>query len=144
MRDDAVLASDAERGDVVDMLQQAHVEGRLTQAELAERIGAALAARTRGELARLIEDLPGSGPAGVPAVYGAVPVPEPVGPALPERSELRAAWTAWAIASSVTFVVWGITAIAATQWVFPWFLWVAGPWGAVLLVKTLTQRGRNG
>jgi hypothetical protein len=143
MTDDAVRASDAERGEVVDLLQQAHVEGRLTEDELAERIGAALAARTRGELAGLIGDLPGSGPSAVPAVYGAVPVPEPVGPRLPERSELRAAWTAWAIASSVTFVVWGITAITAGG-MYPWFLWVAGPWGAVLLVKSLAQRGRNG
>ena len=139
MTDDSVLASDAERDAVVDLLQLAHAEGRLSDDEVGQRIGAALAARTRGQLAELTADLPGTAVA-VPPMYDSVPVPAPAQPPVPVRNDLRSQWTAWAIASSVTFVVWGITAATAGAW-YPWFLWVAGPWGAVLLVKTLTGRG---
>jgi uncharacterized protein DUF1707/2TM domain-containing protein len=54
-------ASDAERERTVGLLRDHAVEGRLTSEEMAERIEAAFAARTRGELAALTEDLPGAG-----------------------------------------------------------------------------------
>jgi hypothetical protein len=63
----AVLASDAERGDVVRILEHAMSEGRLTPVEAEERIETAYAARTMGELAVLTDGLPvsfgSSGPA---------------------------------------------------------------------------------
>jgi Domain of unknown function (DUF1707) len=54
----AVRASDGERDQVVALLQRHFAEGRLTQAELEERAGAALAARTRDQLRALTADLP--------------------------------------------------------------------------------------
>ncbi|WP_419994615.1 DUF1707 SHOCT-like domain-containing protein [Streptomyces boninensis] len=51
-------ASHAERDRVVEVLRVAAGDGRLTGAELDERVGAALAARTQGELAGLTADLP--------------------------------------------------------------------------------------
>ena len=51
-------ASDAEREAVVRRLEQAFRDGRLTVVEFDERIQAAYAARTRGELDDLTEDLP--------------------------------------------------------------------------------------
>ena len=54
----AINASDAERDATCDVLRAAAGEGRLTFEELADRIEAALTARTRGELARLTRDLP--------------------------------------------------------------------------------------
>lgn len=51
------LASDADRDIAVDMLCAAVADGRLTLAELDERVGAALSARTLTELAALIVDL---------------------------------------------------------------------------------------
>jgi hypothetical protein len=51
-------ASDADRDTAVDILCAAVAEGRLTLAELDERAGAALSARTTCELAALIADLP--------------------------------------------------------------------------------------
>jgi len=57
----ALLASDAERERTVARLRRAVAEGRLTVEELDERSERAYAARTRGELAALIEDLPGAG-----------------------------------------------------------------------------------
>jgi Domain of unknown function (DUF1707) len=54
----AVRASDGERDQVVALLQRHFAEGRLTQAELEERAGAAFAARTRDQLRALTADLP--------------------------------------------------------------------------------------
>ena len=132
--DDPTRASDAERSRTVNRLQQAHVDGRLGADEVAERIEAALRAKTRGDLADLVRDLPG------PAQEQVVPVPQPAAPARQRGESLGAAWAAWGIASSVTFVIWLITAATAGFQTYPWFLWVAGPWGAVLLVTTIVRK----
>ena len=58
--DQAIRASDGERDQVVAQLQRHFADGRLTQAELGERVGAALAARTRDQLHALTADLPGA------------------------------------------------------------------------------------
>ena len=60
---DSLRASDGEREQVVDLLREHCAEGRLTPAELEERIDAAHAARTVGELEALTRDLPVHGPA---------------------------------------------------------------------------------
>ncbi|MFJ4688395.1 DUF1707 domain-containing protein [Streptomyces sp. NPDC091377] len=54
--------SHAERDRVVEVLTVAAGDGRLTAEELDERVGAALVARTAGELAVLTADLPVSEP----------------------------------------------------------------------------------
>ena len=56
-------ASDDDREQVVDLLREHCAEGRLTPAELGERIDAAYGARTVGELEALTRDLPTRGPA---------------------------------------------------------------------------------
>ena len=58
--------SDAEREAAVVRLREAGGEGRLTLEELAERVEAADAARTRGELDALTADLPAGRGAAVP------------------------------------------------------------------------------
>jgi hypothetical protein len=55
---DALRASDAERQTTSRRLQAACVEGYLTLEDFSERVGRALAAQTRGELAVLTHDLP--------------------------------------------------------------------------------------
>jgi hypothetical protein len=57
----AVRASDAEREQTVALLRRSFADGRLTQAELEERAGAAYAARTRAQLHDLTADLPAAG-----------------------------------------------------------------------------------
>ena len=57
----AVRASDAEREQAVALLQRNFADGRLTQAQLEERAGAAYAARTRAQLRDLTADLPDAG-----------------------------------------------------------------------------------
>lgn len=59
-RDGQVRASDHERDEAVARLQRGFTDGRLSQAELTDRVGTALAARTRAELQALTADLPGA------------------------------------------------------------------------------------
>ena len=129
-------ASDAERDAAAGRLREAHAEGRLTVEEFSERLDAALAARTRGDLEALTRDLP------------APPGPAPSRPrtgdeAAPARragtapTGLQAAWGVWAFAVLVNLVVWGVVSLSQGRPVYFWPAWVAGPWGAVLLVRTL-------
>jgi hypothetical protein len=59
-------ASDAERERTVDALRSHAAAGRLDAEELEERLGRALAARSRSDLAALLEDVPET--RGAPAV----------------------------------------------------------------------------
>jgi hypothetical protein len=49
---------DADRNRTADLLKEAHADGYLTLEEVDQRLTAALAARTRGELDELVADLP--------------------------------------------------------------------------------------
>ena len=69
-----MLASDADREQVVEILTAAFVQGRLTIDELRLRVGLALASRTYAELAPMIADIP------APPLK-APPAPRPVRPA---------------------------------------------------------------
>ena len=55
---DRLLLSDAERDEGVRALERACVEGRLTLGEFSDRVEGAFAARSRGDLAPLLADLP--------------------------------------------------------------------------------------
>ena len=68
-------ASDEDREKAADALRRHCGAGRLTVDELDERLGAAFAARTVGELAELLDDLP-----------GAVVAPRPAPPRAPAYS----------------------------------------------------------
>lgn len=61
MANSELLASNQERDRAVDVLRVAAGDGRLTAAELDQRLEVALTARTRGELAALTADLPTAG-----------------------------------------------------------------------------------
>jgi hypothetical protein len=129
-------ASDAERDAVATRLREAHAEGRLSVEEFSERLDAALAARTRGDLEALTRDLPApAGPARRRPRTGDEAAPARRGSGGP--TGLQAAWGVWAFAVLVNLVVWGAVSIAEGRPVYFWPGWVAGPWGAVLLVRTL-------
>jgi hypothetical protein len=59
---DELLTSDAERRALQAELSDACAQGRLSLEEFSERLDRANAARTRGELAVLVGDLPGTAP----------------------------------------------------------------------------------
>ena len=143
-------ASDADRDRVAALLRDAHAEGRLDIDELTERLDATYASRTYGELAALTQDLPVRGdrpppvpaPEPMPASAPAVPGPPGRPPARRTDRDLRGAWAAWGVAVSVNVVIWLLVAITSGP-VYFWPMWVAGPWGAVLLVLTVADRGRR-
>lgn len=66
-------ASHEDRDEVVERLRVAAGDGRLTADELDERLEVALTARTHGELAALLTDLPAAGPAWTGAVAAVSP-----------------------------------------------------------------------
>ena len=53
-----------------------------------------------------------------------------------------AAWGTWATAVLVTSVIWFVSGLSG-DWGYFWPVWVAGPWGAVLLARTLFGPGRR-
>ena len=83
--DQHIRVSDADRNAVAELLGQHYADGRLDQAEFDERISRTMAAKTRGDLAGLFDDLPEGGPAGAgPAGPGG-----PNDPAVPYRRRRR-------------------------------------------------------
>ena len=113
--DDALRASDPERDAVVEQLRDHAAAGRLEADELEERVGAALGARTRGELAAPLSELP----------------------RLPRRRRRRrgpldALHPAWAVYVSVfalLVVIWAATGLG-----YFWPIWPAAGWGLGLLL----------
>jgi hypothetical protein len=103
-------ASDADRDAVVSELGEHFQAGRLTAAELDERTGQALIARTYGELTGLLADLPASRPASaIPAASspGAWSRPAPGRMAPPVRPALAGLVIA-ALVLAVAFGGWGL------------------------------------
>ena len=110
---------DTDRNRTADLLKEAHAAGYLTLEETDERLGTALAARTRGELDRLVVDLPpewrasqerGQQPPGPPSRQPSVLPPE----------------AAWLV--PLVMVVTGVILLAVLTrgfWFFPWpLLWI--------------------
>jgi hypothetical protein len=62
--DQHIRVSDAERNSVAELLGQHYADGRLDQTEFDERISRTMAAKTRGDLTGLFDDLPETGPNG--------------------------------------------------------------------------------
>lgn len=82
--DHMIRASDQDRDVVVTALREAYTAGRLTLEEFDERMTAAYASRTWGELRKLTEDLPAQPILG--ADVPGRPMPESVLPVHPPRS----------------------------------------------------------
>jgi hypothetical protein len=137
-------AGDADRELVLERLRAAQAEGRLDLEEFDERVTATLAARTYGELAALTADLPGGPPE--PRPLGAPPAsPAPRGPTPAARAagrdaDLRGAAAGWAAVSVTCLVIWAVVGVTAGGLGHPWWIWVAGPWGVVLLMSWLGAR----
>ncbi len=134
-------ASDGDRDRVAAALREHMAEGRLTVDEFNERLEQVYGSRTYGELARLTSDLPEIDlhtlPAALDRTAGRPPSPR-------GRTALKAAWGAWATASAINWVIWLIVSIGSSDMIYPWPLWVMGPWGAVLLMSTIFGRGDQG
>lgn len=150
---DDLRAGNAEREVVVRRLNEAFGEGRLDLGELDQRIAAAYAAKTMGDLRPLLADLPApSGrpaPLGRPAMPVAAPRPMPLltGPAARAVEHVggRPAWIrwqyyVWTSIVAVNVMIWVLVSLGTGDWIYPWPLWVAGPWGIVILAQDVVAR----
>ncbi|WP_329107158.1 DUF1707 domain-containing protein [Micromonospora sp. NBC_01699] len=139
-------AADADRQLVAERLRLAVDEGRLDLYEYDERLRAAYAAKTYAELDGLVADLPE--PATVrradltPAVGTAARDPLVPGPdgRYPDatRRWLLENWTPYFSVVTITVAGWAIISMMAWEVLYFWPIWVAGPWGAMLLVGTVS------
>jgi Domain of unknown function (DUF1707) len=145
-----IRASDRERQEVVDRLRSAVEDGRLKMEEYVDRMGRAYQAVTYGDLAPLHADLPGLGP-----TAGRETPPPTTAPCayvtwrglfagLP--AALKGLWTMWLTAVLINVVVWALVSGTTGHLIYPWPVWVAGPYGAALLALsaavTLFRRTR--
>jgi hypothetical protein len=118
---------DADRNRTAELLREAHVAGYLTLEELDERLGTALAARTRGELERLTADLPPEWRAGQ----------EPRRRPPPRQRAAFPPELAWLLPLVVIVTALLVLAVVARGfYFFPWpLLWIFFAFG---------RRGRSG
>lgn len=135
-------ASDGDREKIAGRLRDAHADGRLSVDEFQLRIDALYDARTYGEIEPLVRDLP--------VVRSATTAPtskvvqEASSTAIRKRTggdkAMAVLWTIWACAVSVNLVIWTLVSITNLEFTYFWPIWVAGPWGAVLLSIHLVRR----
>ncbi|GGF96700.1 hypothetical protein GCM10007304_08340 [Rhodococcoides trifolii] len=109
-----IRIGDHERQAAVDALTTAVGEGRLTLSEFERRSGIAWAAVHSEDLESVLHDLP---------------QPEPT----PER--VPNDWIPWIAVNVLCVGIWLATCLAGASLLYPWPIWVAGPWGVILLAS---------
>jgi len=139
--DPRIRASDADRDRTAEFLREHLAAGRLTQEEFSERLDKAYAAKTLGELDELLADLPAIDlyklpDEGLPRQRGRGGLPPLPWLMAPGRVTpgWRAAWGSWATASLIAFLVWLLSGHPDNLW----FLWIAGPYGIILLGRRIS------
>ena len=143
-------AGDADRERVAERLRAALNEGRLDLHEYDDRLRRTYAAKTYADLDGLLSDLPDVAPAARSQVVPATPageslewVPGPDG-RYPDatRRWLWEHWNSYVGVILILSVIWFLSNLGGKDEVsFYWPVWVAGPWGAVLLWQTIQGLG---
>lgn len=136
-------AGDADREHVADQLRQALERGQLDLGEYDERLRKTYAAKTFGDLEGLLDDLPDTVPVekaqlALRAKSGDPMVPGPDGryPYATARW-LAHTWDGYFLAVGIVVAIWAVMCLLTAEWMYFWPGWVAGPWGAVLLISTV-------
>ncbi|MFG1871408.1 DUF1707 SHOCT-like domain-containing protein [Micromonospora arborensis] len=145
---DGMRAADADRAAVADRLRVALDEGRLDLHEYDERLQRAYAARTYAELEALLSDLPPVTPAQRSALAPAAPGAPAVDPVAGQPDQvsgrgvtarwLADLWQPYPQVILVVVIIWAVTSLLSQELLYFWPAWVAGPWGAVLLIRTVS------
>jgi Domain of unknown function (DUF1707) len=141
-------AGDGDRLKVVEVLQGALDEGRLSLSEYDERVATAYKALTYADLNVLLADLPHvpHGVLAIPTQAAALRPhePEPVAPVRSKRKRKRRIplplmilWTIWLAGVGVNLAVWLLVSVASGHAHYFWPMWVIGPAGAALLAATI-------
>jgi uncharacterized protein DUF1707 len=144
--DPRIRASDADRDRAAEALREHHALGRLSIEEFQERLDRVYEAKTLGDLDDLMSDLPAIDlyQLPIPAGHRFVPPRVPAASAHDRMSPAwRAAWASWASVTLVCVVIWLIAAVSGGAGFF-WPIWVAGPFGAVLLARWIFGTGPAG
>ncbi|MBM0232445.1 DUF1707 domain-containing protein [Micromonospora sp. STR1_7] len=140
-------AADADREAVADRLRAALGEGRLDLHEYDERLQRAYAARTYAELDTLLADLPPVTPVERSTLAPVTPAGPPSAgagdPPAPVRGGVTARWLAevwlpYVQVIAIVVTIWAVTSLLSREPLYFWPVWLAGPWGAVLVVRTVT------
>lgn len=119
-QDPGLRASDEERESTVTLLREHGAAGRLDVEELEHRVGAAYSARTRGDLATLLDDLPRTR-----SVVAAPPAPRPV---------WRHGGHEWSVFARVSILLIAIWALSGAGYFWP--AWVIAWWGFALVMRS--------
>jgi hypothetical protein len=133
----SLRAGNADREQVVTRLHKAFEEGRLDVTELDERIAAAYAAKTMGELVPLTADLPSSQ---TPARVSNLPA-KPATDREVERGTQRAAIGGTLGLFLVNVIIWAAVSLGSGDLVYFWPVWTAIPF--VLAVVGQIVNGRR-
>jgi hypothetical protein len=136
VRPEELRVSDAERALVQERLRRAVGDGQIDLHEFDVRVQSAWSARTRGDLVRVTSDLPEPPPAPAP------PGRRPVFSGDDAGTAMRVLTILWACAVAINVVVWATVSLATADFLHPWWLYVAGPPGAVLGVLYAAGIGR--
>jgi Domain of unknown function (DUF1707) len=137
--DQHIRVSDAERNSVAELLGQHYADGRLDQAEFDDRVSRTMAAKTRGDLTGLFDDLPetetGAGAGGPRG---------PVAPSAPYRVSRRRGGGGLVrplLLLALLFICANVAWHALTSWFFfqP-FVWAFFIAAAIVVIARLTRR----
>jgi hypothetical protein len=134
-----VRVSDAERRAVVDELREHFGAGRLDLAEFEDRTNAALAARVRGELEPLLDDLPELRPFdddGGPPIRRRPPKP-------PGHAALRIHTNIWLALSAFFLMIWVGTLFIADGVPF-WPIFPISAIGLSVGIHAAVRKGLDG
>jgi len=140
-RREDLRAADVDRQFVADRLKSALDEGRLSLHEYDDRLKETYAARTYGDLDKLLADLPKAERSQiVPLAPQAPTTPQPSASAqAAHRGFPRwvvATWSSWLTVTLIVNAIWLASALTGGGDNY-WPIWVMLPWGAVLLAATL-------
>jgi hypothetical protein len=122
-QDPGLRASDEERESTVTLLREHGGAGRLDVDELEQRVGAAYQARTRGELAALLDDFPRARP-----IVAAV---RPHRPVRHHRDPTGHGWAAFVQVNVLLVAIWAVSGAG-----YFWPAWVMVWWGFALAMRT--------
>ena len=131
--DGSIRAGNADRERVVAQLNTAFSEGRLDVAELDERVAAAYAAKTLGELVPLTVDLPVGQQKGRSAAPARREDRAPVPAEAPSPAVRWAPVTGALGLFLVNVLIWGVISVSTGNMIYFWPIWTAIPFALAVI-----------
>jgi hypothetical protein len=138
----ALRAGDADRKHAAALLRRHLDDGRLTVEEFTERLEGASTARTFGDLAHALRELPD-----LPAAPPAEPPPPDVSAAVPadqaERTALTRHLVVYLLANGLLVLMWLLSGAVRGDLGPFWPAWILLLWGIAPLLHTCTVMART-